>query len=460
VTPPTQQPIDASIQQLRADLNGEVIGPDDPAYDDARSVFLSGFNRRRPAAVVHVADSNDVSRVVSVARESGVELAVRSGGHSTAGYGTSDGGLVIDLSRMRRLDIDAGERTAWAETGLTAGDYTAATADHGLVTGFGDTGTVGIGGITLAGGVGFLLRKHGMTIDDMLGAEVVISDGRLLRVDAESEPDLFWAIRGGGGNFGVATRFRFRLHELDEVVGGMLMLPASPAVIASFVAAAEAAPEELSTIANVTLAPPMAFVPEEHHGKPVVMALLVHAGTGEEGKRAIAPFRRLADPIADMVRPMRYPEMYELGEPPHPVAATMRNMFVDAIDERAAETILDRIGRASSPMAAVQVRVLGGAMARVPDDATAFAHRGRRIMLNVAAMYQRPEEAATHEAWASDTAAALRAEDGAYVGFMGDEGEARVREAYPGSTWDRLAEIKRRYDPTNLFRLNQNVTAG
>jgi FAD/FMN-containing dehydrogenase len=460
VTPPTQQPIDASIQQLRADLNGEVIGPDDPAYDDARSVFLSGFNRRRPAAVVHVADSNDVSRVVSVARESGVELAVRSGGHSTAGYGTSDGGLVIDLSRMRRLDIDAGERTAWAETGLTAGDYTAATADHGLVTGFGDTGTVGIGGITLGGGVGFLLRKHGMTIDDVLGAEVVTSDGRLLRVDAESEPDLFWAIRGGGGNFGVATRFRFRLHELDEVVGGMLMLPASPAVIASFVAAAEAAPEELSTIANVTLAPPMAFVPEEHHGKPVVMALLVHAGTGEEGKRAIAPFRRLADPIADMVRPMRYPEMYELGEPPHPVAATMRNMFVDAIDESAAETILDRIGRASSPMAAVQVRVLGGAMARVPDDATAFAHRGRRIMLNVAAMYQRPEEAATHEAWASDTAAALRAEDGAYVGFMGDEGEARVREAYPGSTWDRLAEIKRRYDPTNLFRLNQNVTAG
>jgi FAD/FMN-containing dehydrogenase len=460
VTPPTQQPIDASIQQLRADLNGEVIGPDDPAYDDARSVFLSGFNRRRPAAVVHVADSNDVSRVVSVARESGVELAVRSGGHSTAGYGTSDGGLVIDLSRMRRLDIDAGERTAWAETGLTAGDYTAATADHGLVTGFGDTGTVGIGGITLGGGVGFLLRKHGMTIDDVLGAEVVTSDGRLLRVDAESEPDLFWAIRGGGGNFGVATRFRFRLHELDEVVGGMLMLPASPAVIASFVAAAEAAPEELSTIANVTLAPPMPFVPEEHHGKPVVMALLVHAGTGEEGKRAIAPFRRLADPIADMVRPMRYPEMYELGEPPHPVAATMRNMFVDAIDERAAETILDRIGRASSPMAAVQVRVLGGAMARVPDDATAFAHRGRRIMLNVAAMYQRPEEAATHEAWASDTAAALRAEDGAYVGFMGDEGEARVREAYPGSTWDRLAEIKRRYDPTNLFRLNQNVTAG
>ena len=458
MTPPSQQPIDASIQQLRADLNGDVIAPDDPSYDEARSVFLTGFNRRRPAAVVRVTDSNDVSRVVSVARESGVELAVRSGGHSTAGYGTSDGGLVIDLSRMRRLDIDAGERTAWAETGLTAGDYTAATAAHGLVTGFGDAGTVGIGGITLGGGVGLLVRKHGMTIDDLVAAEVVTADGRVLRVDADTEPDLFWAIRGGGGNFGVATRFRFRLHELDEVVGGMLMLPASPAVIASFVAAAEAAPEELATIANVTLAPPMPFVPEEHHGKPVVMALLVHAGAGEEGERAIAPFRGLADPIADMVRPMRYPEVYELGEPPQPVAATMRNMFVDAVDEGAAELILDRLGRASAPMAAVQVRVLGGAMARVPDDATAFAHRGQRIMLNVAAMYQHPEEAATHEAWATDTAAALRrGADGAYVGFMGDEGEARVREAYPGSTWDRLVDIKRRYDPTNVFRLNQNV---
>jgi FAD/FMN-containing dehydrogenase len=448
-TPP--QPADLSIPQLRAELNGAVIAPDDPAYDEARTVFVTGIDRR-PAAAVRVADAGDVSRVVSLARETGLELAVRSGAHSGAGFGTSDGGIVLDLSQMRGLDIDADARTAWAETGLTAGQYTAATSAHGLATGFGDTGSVGIGGITLGGGVGFLVRKCGLTIDDLLAAEVVTADGNLLKIDAETEPDLFWAIRGGGGNFGVATRFQFRLHEVDEIVGGMLMLPATPEVIASFIAAAETAPEELSTVANVMLAPPMPFVPAEHHGRPVVMALLCHAGSGEHGERAIAP------PLVDMVRPMRYPEIYELAEGPKPVAFTVRNMFLDSLDGDAAETILGHLQTATAPMAATQLRVLGGAASRVADDATAYAHRGRRIMANVAAAYERPEEAATHEGWATDFAAALRQEPGAYAGFLADEGEARVREAYPGSTWDRLAAIKGRYDPTNLFRLNQNIS--
>jgi FAD/FMN-containing dehydrogenase len=305
------------------------------------------------------------------------------------------------------------------------------------------------------------VRKHGLTIDDLLAAELVTADGGLLKVDAETHPDLFWAIRGGGGNFGVATRFKFRLHELDQIVGGMLMLPATPDVIASFVAEAEAAPEELSTIASVMLAPPMPFVPAEHHGRPVVMGQLVHARSGEAGERAIAPFRALATPIADTVRPMRYPEMYALADGgPQPVAAAMRNTFIDAVDRHTAETMIDHLREASAPMAAAQLRVLGGAMARVPAAATAFAHRRRRIMLNIAAMYQRLEEAPVHEAWATRFAAALnRREAGAYVGFLGDEGEARIREAYPGSTWDRLTAIKRRYDPTNLFRLNQNIAS-
>jgi FAD/FMN-containing dehydrogenase len=236
----------------------------------------------------------------------------------------------------------------------------------------------------------------------------------------------------------------------------MLMLPATPDVIASFVAEAEAAPEELPTIANVMLAPPMPFVPAEHHGRPIVMALLVYAGSGEAAERAVAPFRALATPIADMVRPMRYPEMYELGEGPQPVAAATRNMFIDTVDRRTAETMIDYLREASAPMAAAQLRVLGGAMARVPADA--FAHRRRRIILNVTAMYERLEEAPVHEGWATRFAAALnQLEAGAYVGFLGDEGEARVREAYPGTTWDRLTVIKRRYDPTNLFRPNQNI---
>jgi FAD/FMN-containing dehydrogenase len=454
----TTQPSAAlSIAELRSDLTGPVIAPGDPGYDEARAVFLRGFDRR-PAAVVQVADDADVARVVSIARETGVDLAVRSGGHSTAGYGTCDGGIVIDLSRMRALDIDADGRTAWAEAGLTAGEYTAVTGARGLATGFGDTASVGIGGITLGGGAGYLSRRYGLTIDDLIAADVVTADGQVRRVDADNDPDLFWAIRGGGGNFGVVTRFQFRLHELDEILGGMLMLPATPDVIASAVAQADAAPEELSSILSVMLAPPMPFVPEEHRGRPVVLALLAHTGGGEAGEHAIAPFRALATPLVDMVRPMRYPELYEMGEAPSPVAATFRNIFVDSVDRDAAEAILGHLDEASAPMFAVQLRVLGGAIARVPVDATAYAHRKRKIMVNIAAMYERVDEAPVHEAWADGLAAKLdRGQPGAYVGFLGDEGVDRVHEAYPGATWDRLAAIKRRYDPANVFRLNQNV---
>jgi FAD/FMN-containing dehydrogenase len=395
---------------------------------------------------------------VSLARESGLELAVRSGGHSSAGHSVTEGGVVLDLSNMRALQINVEGRTAWAETGLTAGEYTTAAGAHGLATGFGDTGSVGIGGLTLGGGVGYLVRKYGLTIDDLLAAEVVTADGQLLHTDPESHPDLFWAIRGGGGNFGVATRFQFRLHEVDSVVGGLLILPATPDVIASFIAEAEAAPEELSTIANIMTAPPMPFLPEEVHGKLIVMAMLVYAGNVESGERVIAPFRALATPLADMVQPMAYPEIYQPEEGGyHPVAAA-RTMFVDAIDRSAAETILDHLQASTGMMAVAQLRVLGGAMARVPADATAFAHRESRIMVNLAALYERPDEKPTHEAWVTDFEEALRQSDsGVYVNFLGNEGVARIRAAYPGSTWDRLAAIKARYDPTNLFRLNQNI---
>ncbi|HZB03521.1 MAG TPA: FAD-binding oxidoreductase [Actinomycetota bacterium] len=446
-----------SIKQIRSDLSGRVIGPDDPEYDEARTLFYGGFDHR-PAAIVRVANEEDVSRVITLARDAGLELAVRSGGHSLAGHSVSDGGIVLDLSDMKALDIDSPARTAWAQTGLTAGEYTAAAAPHGLGTGFGDTGSVGIGGITLGGGIGYLVRKHGLTIDDLLAADVVTADGRLLRVDPETHPDLFWAIRGGGGNFGVATRFRFRLHEVGTVVGGMLILPATPEVIASFIAEAEAAPEELSTIANVMPAPPMPFVPEEHHGELVVFALLMHAGAVEAGERAVAPFRALATPIADLVKPMPYPEIYPPEDEEYHPTAVARTMFVDAIDHDVAETIYEYLRTSDATMRVAQLRVLGGAMARVPVEATAFAHRRSRIMVNVAAFYEGPEDRPLREAWVSDFAAALdQGDTGAYVGFLADEGEERVRAAYPGSTWDRLAAVKAKYDPTNLFRLNQNI---
>jgi len=446
-----------SVGQLRAVFNGKVIAPGDAGYDQARTIFYGGFDRR-PAVIIRAADAEDVSRVVALARETGLELAVRSGGHSNAGHSVSDGGIVLDLSEMRALDIDVEKRTAWVQPGLTAGEYTTAAGAHGLATGFGDTGSVGIGGLTLGGGVGYLVRKYGLTIDDLLAAEVVTADGQILQVDAKTHPDLFWAIRGGGGNFGVVTRFQFRLHVVDSVVGGMLILPATADTIRSFVAAAEEAPEELSTIANVMVAPPMPFLPPEVHGQLIMMAMLVYAGDVEAGQRAIAPFRALATPLADMVRPMTYPEIYPPEEGGyHPVAAG-RTMFIDSIDRDAAELIIDRLQTWKAQIVATQIRPLGGAMARVPANATAFAHRGRRIMVNVAAIYENPEEGGKHEAWVDDFMAALRKGDsGAYVNFLVNEGEDRVREAYPGPAWDRLAAIKRRYDPTNLFRLNQNI---
>ena len=454
--PPMANHTTVSIPELRAVLNGRVISPEDAAYDTVRAVFY-GARSRRPALIVRVADATDVSHIVSLARERGLELAVRSGGHSLAGHSTTDGGIMIDLSDMKGLEIDVAGRTAWAETGLTAGEYAAAAGAHGLATGFGDTGSVGIGGITLGGGVGFLVRKYGLTIDDLLAAEIVTADGELLYVDSDTHPDLFWAIRGGGGNFGVATRFKFRLHEVDTIVGGMLMLPATPEVIASFVAEAEAAPEELSSIANVMVAPPMPFLPAEAHGRLVIMALLCYAGEVDEGERAIAPFRALATPLADTVGPKPYPQMYEPAEP-GPDEEVARSLFIDTVDSGVAEKIVEHLRASTAPLAVAQIRVLGGAMARVSADATAFVHRERGIMVALGAVYERHEETATHEEWVGTFAAALRqGNGGVYVNFLGDEGEARIREAYPGATFERLAEIKGRFDSTNLFRLNQNI---
>src|SRR4029453_8174495 len=289
-----------SIPQLRAALNGRVIALGDPGYDRTRALFTGGLEDLRPAVIVRVADAADVARVVALAHESGLELAVRSGGHSGAGHSSTDGGIVLGRRDMTALEIDPQTRTAWAETGLSAAAYSTAAAAHGLATGFGDTGSVGIGGITLGGGIGYLVRKHGLTVDDLLAADIVTADGRLLRTAAHHHPDLFWAIRGGGGNFGVATRFQYRLHPVPSIVGGMLLLPASAGVVAEFIALAEAAPGGVSMIANVMPAPPLPFVPAERHGQLVILAIMAYAGPTEAGEHAVAPFRALAAPIADL----------------------------------------------------------------------------------------------------------------------------------------------------------------
>ncbi|HZW03967.1 MAG TPA: FAD-dependent oxidoreductase, partial [Anaerolineaceae bacterium] len=405
------------VAALRHTIKGRVVTPDEPGYDDLRAVYFSNFDSR-PAAVVRTVDAEDISQVISLARQAGVELAVRSGGHSVAGHSLTEGGLVIDLREMKKLEIDPQGHTAWAETGLSTGEYTSETGLFGLASGFGDTGSVGIGGITLGGGIGFLVRKHGLTIDNLLAADLVTADGQIRRVDAENHPDLFWAIRGGGGNFGVAARFQYRLQEVDQIVGGLLFLPATPEVTTGFIAAAEAAPEELSTIANIMPAPPMPFLPAEHHGKPVLMAMMVYAGNVDEGLRAVTPFRQLARPLADMLRPMRYPEMY----PPEPLerhpAGAGRVMFADRIGRPEAETIDAFLHEPGAARRFVQLRVLGGAMARVPADATAFAHRQSRILVNLAVFTAGEQDRGAEEAWIQRLAAALdQGQTGAYVNF-------------------------------------------
>jgi FAD/FMN-containing dehydrogenase len=445
-----------SISRLRADLKGQVITPEDADYDAVR-IGLSREIIRFPALIVRPVDAIDVSHVVSLARETGMELAIRSGGHSLLGYSTSEGGIVLDLSLMKGLEINVEERTAWAEAGLTAGEYTGAAAKYGLATGFGDTASVGIGGLTTGGGIGYLIRKYGLTIDNLLAAKVVTADGQIRYVDEETHSDLFWAIRGGGGNFGVVTHFKFQLHEVDTIVGGMLILPATAEVISRFAAEAEAAPDELSTIVSILPAPPEPFIPPEYHGQIVTLAMMVYTGDVDQGLRVIAPFRRLAEPIVDLLGPMPYPQIYPPEDPDfHPVTA-LRSKFIDQVDERTAQVMLDHLRTSTAFLPIVEFRVLGGAMARVPVEATAFAHRSSPIMASIIALYENRDEAAIHNAWVSSAIADLdQCEGVVYVNFMADEGRACLF-AYPHATWKRLVAIKAKYDPTNLFHRNYNI---
>jgi FAD/FMN-containing dehydrogenase len=327
-----------------------------------------------------------------------------------------------------------------------------------MATGFGDTGSVGLGGLTTGGGIGYLVRKYGLTVDNVLAARVVTADGQIRHVDAETHPDLFWAIRGGGGNFGVVTHFKYRLLPVDTIIGGPLVLPATAEVIAAFAALAEAAPDELSTIVSIMPAPPLPFIPAEYHGQLVTLAVMAYTGDLEEGLRVVAPFRKLAEPIADLIGPMPYHQIYRELDPNDPYLFTLRSKFIDRIDGQAAQTILDQLNASPSPLPIAEFRVLGGAFARVPADATAFAHRSARVMMSFIVPFKDHNETDIHTAWAAGAIAALNQnEGGVYVNFVGDEGEARKHDAYPAATWDRLRAIKAKYDPTNLFRRNQNI---
>ncbi|GGC02288.1 FAD-binding oxidoreductase [Cellulomonas carbonis] len=444
-----------TLDDLRTRLTGRVVEPHDADYDALRTVAAGGVDAR-PAAIVRPATDDDVVATLAFVRATGIPVAVRCGGHSSAAHSTVDGGVVIDVRDLLGIEVDADSGTAWVGAGHTAREVTAALAEHGLAVGFGDTGEVGVAGITLGGGIGFLSRAHGLTIDNLLGADVVTADGRVLRTDAANHPDLFWGLRGAGANLGVVTRLRFRVHPVRDVVGGMLLLPATAPVLAGLVAAAQAAPDELGVIVNVMPCPPLPFVPADVHGRLVVMALVCWSGAAEDADAVLAPIRSLAEPIADLVAPTPYAGMFPPDAPPEHPTVVARGLFTDVVDEPLAARLLDRLAEVDG-MRVAQLRVLGGAIARVPDDATAYAHRSARVMAYVAAFVS-PEDRDERAAWVAATAAALdRGVPGVYVNFLGEEGPDRVRDAYPGATWDRIAQVKATYDPENLFRRNQNV---
>ncbi len=447
-----------AIGALRDRLEGRLITPDSVDYDEARTTI--NRQRRSPLAIARVTSAADVAATVNFAREHAIPLAVRSGGHSIAGFSMVDGSIVIDFSAMRGVDIDATTRTARVQAGATSGDLAAPAAEHGLALTTGDTSSVGMGGLVTGGGVGFMARRFGLAIDNLLSAEVVTAAGEIVTASEASHPDLFWAIRGGGGNVGIVTEFTFRLASVPHILGGVIVQPATPGVVRGYLDVGLAAPDDLTTLAHIMPMPPLPFAPREWVGKPVVLTLVTWTGEIDAGQAALAPLRALAEPIAEMIVPMPYPAMYDFtAQNTLPHAASIRMMFADDLSDGAIRAIVDAVHNATSETSIVQLRAMGGAYGRVPNDATAFAHRDRNYFVAIINVwFDLPQDRAPHEAWTESLWATIQPEGkGVYVNFLENEGQERIREAYPHGAYERLRDVKTTYDPRNLFRFNQNI---
>jgi FAD/FMN-containing dehydrogenase len=403
-------------------------------------------------------------RAVEFARSEGLEVAVRGGAHSVAGFSTSDGGVVIDTSPMQGIRVDPAGRRAVAQPGVTWSAFDHETQAFGLAITGGLVSTTGIAGFTLGGGVGWLLRKCGLTCDNLLSADVVTADGRLVTASEQEHPDLFWALRGGGGNFGVVTSLEYRLHPVGPLVfAGPVFYSAADAarVLRGWRDLTATMPDELSTMADILVAPPVPFLPEAVHGRLVLGLLGVYAGSVEDGERAAQPLRTLAEPVADLMGPMPYTAMQSLIDPLWPAGA--HNYFsgamLDRLTDEAIDTLLAQHAAGRAPVRELHLHHGGGAMARVPADATAFAHRDAAYILNIVARSPDGEGFEEHAGWARATHQAMDpwSTGGGYVNFTSEPGQDKVQAAYPPGTYARLVAAKDRYDPTNLFRLNQNI---
>ena len=452
-----------ALDALRGGLRGELRLPGEVGYDEARTIWNAMIDKR-PAAIVRAAGATDVIQAVRLATDHGLLLSVRGGGHNIAGHAVCDGGLMLDLSRMVSVRIDPRARTAHVEPGARLADLDRETQAFGLATPVGINSTTGVAGLTLGGGFGWLSRKYGLTIDNLLSADIVTAAGDLVRASETEHPDLFWAIRGGGGNFGVVTSFEFRLHPVGpQLIAGLLVHPftAAKEVLHEYRRLVAKAPDELCCWAVMRKAPPLPFLPREVHGTEVLVLALCHAGDLAAGAEAAAPFRALGKPIADVVGPTPYAGWQTAFDPL--LTAGERNYwkshdFVELADGLI-DVLLDAVRRLPSPQCEIFIGNLGGAINRIPVEATAYPHRDVNFVMNVHTRWSSPSEDARCVAWtrALYDAAAPFATGGVYVNFMPDDEAQRVRAGAYGPNYDRLANVKAKYDPRNVFRMNQNV---
>jgi FAD/FMN-containing dehydrogenase len=447
------------LQSLRNRLEGSLVTAGDPDYDEVRQVRNYLFDRK-PWVIVRAANAADVVQAVRFARLHQLPLAVRSGGHSVAGLSMIDGALVVDLSQMKGIHIDPEARTARVQPGVTSGEFAGPAHAYGLALTTGDTSTVGFGGLVTGGGIGLMVRKYGLTIDNLLSVEVVTAAGRLIKASPTQHSDLFWAIRGGGGNFGIITEFTFKLAPVGSIVGGALVLPATKETIRGYLDYVAKAPDELTTITDVMLAPPAPFIPDDVVGTPVMFIMAAFCGDPDKADAAYAPLRALAEPVADLISQMPYPEIYQFSEAAAQLhGAEIRSFFSNDISDGDIEGILDALANAPTPFCWVQLRGLGGAMARVAPGETAFAHRDKDYMVLIIGLWtEKGDDSSQQKAWAERTYGDINGSaDGVYVNFIGVEEDARVKSAYPPATYARLAEVKREYDPNNIFQFNKNI---
>jgi len=455
---------ESALREFKSGLHGALIRPGEGEYETARKVW-NGMIDKKPALIVQPVDDEEVVRAVNFGREHGLLLAVRGGGHNVAGFGTCDGGLVIDLSRMKGITVELKGQTARAQGGLTWGEFDKATQVHGLATTGGLVSTTGVAGFTLGGGIGWLMRKYGLAADNLLSAEVVTAQGQRLKASPQENADLYWGLRGGGGNFGVVTSFEYQLYPLGpSVLGGALFYPLEQAqeLLSIYRRWSQTLPEELTSMVAFLTAPPEPFVPQALVGSKMIAIALCYAGEVEQGQAWVKPLRLALSPAIDLVGPIPYTALQGMfdASAPRGIRSYWKSEYLADIPDDFVQVVVEYFGKTPSPFTAVHLQHLGGAIQRKSADETAFTHREAKYVMNIIGEWPEASRDIENTAWVRGLWQAVQpfASGAVYLNFMdNNEGEARIRAAYGEAKFARLAQLKKKYDPGNLFRLNQNI---